>query len=260
MTFSSTKTNTSLLPPAVLSVQSLELRRGKKVLADRLSFELSGSGLYFLTGPNGAGKSTLLLTVAGLIAPQNGEILLNGQPLYGRGKMPLKARALEIVYLPQNSECPDDFEVLELVALGRLPYHGLLSPLGKLDYELSRKALADLGFRPSVKQHMGNLSGGERQLAWFAQGLVQNGSLWLLDEPTQHLDAARREHLFNILIKLATEYGKTLLVATHELEALAKVPNAYHLDMLAYEKGFVPCTQQSVAEALEAHKAASGLF
>jgi ABC-type cobalamin/Fe3+-siderophores transport system ATPase subunit len=107
---------------------------------------------------------------------------------------------------------------------------------------------------------MGSLSGGERQLVWLAQGLVQDGAFWLLDEPTQHLDAARRAYLFLLLQRLATDYGKTLLVATHELNALAQLPQAQYLDMLNPERGFVPCTPAALASTLEAHKQASGLF
>jgi len=144
--------------------------------------------------------------------------------------------------------------------LGRLPYLRLFSGYGKDDYEQARQALDEVGFRKPAEQWMGTLSGGERQMVWLAQGLVQDGVLWLLDEPTQHLDAARREHLFRLLQTLALRHGKALLVATHELEALAKLPEAFFLDMLSPAAGLRPCTPEALAETLEAHKAASGLF
>lgn len=144
--------------------------------------------------------------------------------------------------------------------LGRLPYLGLFSGYTKADYDRARQALEEIGFRKPVAQWMGNLSGGERQMVWLAQGLVQDGILWLLDEPTQHLDAARREHLFRLLQTLAERHGKALLVATHELEVLAKLPEAFFLDMLSPSAGFRPCTPEALAQTLEAHKAASGLF
>jgi ABC-type cobalamin/Fe3+-siderophores transport system ATPase subunit len=107
---------------------------------------------------------------------------------------------------------------------------------------------------------MGSLSGGERQLVWLAQGMLQDGPIWLLDEPTQHLDAARRAHLFILLQRLAQDHSKTLLVATHELENLAQMPEAKHLDLLRPEAGFVPCSQEEIAQTLANHREASGLF
>jgi iron complex transport system ATP-binding protein len=245
---------------ALLEARQLELRRGNRVLLSNLSFELLKAGLYFLTGPNGSGKSTLLLTLAGLLAPAAGQVAVGGVHLYGTRKLLLKERARTIVYLPQNATCPDEFTALDLAALGRLPYKRWQDTFHKEDYALARTALSQIGFKPDVGQAMGALSGGERQLVWLAQGITQNGTLWLLDEPSQHLDAARREHLFNTLTRLATDFGKTLLVATHELDYLARIPQAYFLDLLSPEIGFVPCTQEALAKTYEAHKRASGLF
>ncbi len=245
---------------SLLQVSRLEVRRGERILVADLSFAVEGPGLHFLTGPNGAGKSTLLLMLAGLLPPGKGEILLGGAPLYGPGAMPKRARARQLVYLPQHPSSPAELPALDLVALGRLPHLHWTQPLGQADYALARKALADIGFARPPAQWMGTLSGGERQMVWLAQGLVQNGDLWLLDEPTQHLDAARRAYLFGLMERLCTEMGKTLLVATHELEALANLPGARYIDLLSPGAGFRPCSQAALAATLEAHKAASGLF
>lgn len=239
----------------MLLADGLKVRRGNHVLSADLSFSIPGPGLYFLTGPNGSGKSTLLLQLAGLL-PAEG-IALNGRSLADTS---LADRARTRVYLPQHPECPDELPALELAVLGRLPYLGSLEGFSKNDYALARQALQEVGFRKPVEQWMGTLSGGERQMVWLAQGLVQDGALWLLDEPTQHLDAARREHLFRLLQTLAEHHGKALLVATHELEALARLPQARFLDMLDTRAGFRPCTPEALAQTLQAHKAASGLF
>ena len=241
-------------------MQGLEVRRGTRVLSADLSFALQGPGLYFLTGPNGSGKSTLLLTLAGLLPPFLGNVWVEGRPLYGQGRYKLKERALHIVYLPQHPECPDELPAIELAVLGRLPYLPFFKPCSKSDYELARQALRRIGFRQPEDRWMGDLSGGERQMVWLAQGLVQNGPLWLLDEPTQHLDPARREHLFNLMQKLAAEHGKTLIVATHELDYLTRMPQASYMDMLDQAAGFVPCTEASIHSTYEAQKKASGLF
>ena len=244
----------------LLHVRGLEVRRGERILAADLSFALAGPGLYFLTGPNGTGKSTLLLTLAGLLPPARGQVLLAGSPLYGDGAMPKQMRARRMVYLPQHPNAPAELPALELAALGRLPHLHWTQPPGEEDYRLAREALALVGFKRPPGQWMGTLSGGERQMVWLAQGLVQNGDLWLMDEPTQHLDAARRVYLFGLLRRLCAEMGKTLLVATHELDALAGLAEARYLDMLHPEAGFMPCSPDALAATLEAHKAASGLF
>jgi iron complex transport system ATP-binding protein len=149
---------------------------------------------------------------------------------------------------------------LQLVLLGLFPHKPLLSFTSSDDIAKAKAALDKVGFRPSEKQPMGRLSGGERQLVWLAQGLLQDGPIWLLDEPTQHLDAARRGHLFSLLERLVIDFGKILLVATHELENLVRIPSATHLDLLRPEEGFVPCTETEIAQTLANHRVASGLF
>lgn len=240
----------------LLCAQGLTLARGKKVLCTALQLQLAGPGLFFITGPNGSGKTTLLLALSGLLPPLKGTVLINGLPLYGKGRMPERTRARQLVYLPQQPSCPPDFTAQDVALLGLAPHRPWAVAPTQAEITQVHQILRQVGFAPPPARPMGQLSGGEQQLVWLAQGLLQNGQLWLLDEPTQHLDAARRHRLLVLLNQLATQENKTLLVVTHELDALMQLPQAYYLDMLATEAGFVPCTQERLAQTLKQHLAA----
>jgi iron complex transport system ATP-binding protein len=164
-----------------------------------------------ICGPNGAGKSTLLSLLAGLLAPDSGSVLLDGDVL---GAMPHKTRAQAIGYLPQRADLAWDISVRTLVALGRLPHKaGVQVSARAVDAALASMALDDLAQRP-----LSTLSGGEQARAMLARVLAGEPRWILADEPLASLDLVHQAGLLGHFRRLAAE-GKAVVVVLHDLAA-----------------------------------------
>ena len=162
-----------------------------------------------ICGPNGAGKSTLLATLAGLIAPAEGEVSLDGEPL---AKMPARERARNIGYLPQAREIAWDVDVATLAGLGRLPWRaGAEADRAAVSAALETLDLRDLADRPVTR-----LSGGEQARALLARVLAGEPRWILADEPLAALDLAHQATLMRHFRALA-ERGLGVVLVLHDL-------------------------------------------
>ncbi len=165
-----------------------------------------------LLGPNGCGKSTLLRTMAGLLPPQGGEVLLDGRPL--RDCRPREA-AQKIACLPQSRAVPG-ITARRLVLHGRFPHLSYPRRYGREDYAAVDRALeaadaADLADRP-----LPELSGGQRQKVYLAMALAQEAGTILMDEPTTYLDIRHQLEVLALVRRLAGE-GRAVALALHDL-------------------------------------------
>lgn len=167
-----------------------------------------------LIGHNGAGKSTLLKTLAGLLKPQAGRIRLFGNPV--------GACHHRTAYLPQRSDLDwgFPFSVHQLVMTGRYVHLGWFQRPGKKDHDQVRVALSRLAIETLAERHISELSGGQQQRALLARALVQESSLFLLDEPLNAVDELTRDIVDEVLLE-HTARGGTVLVATHDLGRLS---------------------------------------
>lgn len=166
-----------------------------------------------LVGANGSGKSTLLKTVAGLLRPQSGTILIYGNPV--------GACHHRVAYLPQRGDVDWRFPVTVeyLVLAGRYVHMGWLRRPQTTDYARVTAVLHQLGLADLAKRQISQLSGGQQQRALLARALVQEAELLLLDEPLSAVDAASRTIITDVLNGLSNQ-GKTILVATHHIDRL----------------------------------------
>ena len=162
-----------------------------------------------ICGPNGAGKSTLLAALGGLIAPDQGEVVLGGVPL---AAMPARARARAIGYLPQTPELAWDIDVATLVGLGRLPWRTSLED----DRAAVAEALATLDLEHLADRPVSRLSGGERARALLARVLAGRPRWILADEPLAALDLGHQAALLERLRALA-DGGIGVVVVLHDL-------------------------------------------
>jgi len=203
-----------------LTAQQLVLRAGARTLVDALDLTLDAGEVLGILGANGAGKSTLLTVLAGLAAPAQGLVTLDGRPL--DGLQPL-TRAQHIGLLPQGDEGSFFGSVADFVALGRYPFGH--AP-GDLAPHLATWELAELARRP-----LDTLSGGERQRARLAQLAVQAPRIALLDEPLTHLDPAHQARLLT-WARSEADAGRSVALTLHD-------PNwaACHCDRLLFLYG-----------------------
>src|SRR5215207_4620039 len=130
-----------------------------------------------LLGPNGAGKSTLLKVLCGMLLPTHGAVQLNDQPLR-RGNR-------GIVYVPQRTSVDWTFpvSVLDVVLMARGQVRPRWRPFGEDDAEAALHGLDEVGMRRLADVQIGALSGGQQQRVFLARALVQQGDVYLLDEP-----------------------------------------------------------------------------
>lgn len=168
-----------------------------------------------LVGPNGAGKSSLLKAVAGLVPVQRGHVRVYGHPV--------GACHHRVAYLPQRGDLDWRFPVSveRLVMTGRYVHLGWFRRPRRGDREVVREALARVGLAGLAGRQIGRLSGGQQQRTLLARALAQEADLFLLDEPFNAVDAATRAALLALLGDLKAQ-GKTLLVATHDVDTLAR--------------------------------------
>jgi iron complex transport system ATP-binding protein len=170
-------------------------------------------GWTAIVGPNGAGKSTLLRVLAGLQAPDAGEVQLDGLPL---AHWPPRERAMRMAWLAQQGDSSGELTVREVVQLGRLPSLGLFTAPSAHDEARVDQAMADAECMPWQHRRLHELSGGERQRVLLARALAVDAPLLLLDEPTTHLDPPHQVALVR-LVQRQVRAGVTVVSVLHDL-------------------------------------------
>lgn len=166
---------------------------------------LTGGEVVAVVGPNAAGKSTLFKRIAGLLKGP-GELQLEGSRKGEAG----------IVYMPQDTSASPALTVYESVLLAR-KQHGGGWAVRPEDLALIDETLASLGIRDIAFRQLGELSGGQRQLASIAQTLVRDPEVLLMDEPTSALDLHRQLQVLAFTRELARRRGLLVFIAIHDL-------------------------------------------
>lgn len=170
--------------------------------------------LISLLGPNGVGKSTLLNCIIGLLKPQNGEVLLDGE---GIQILSRKAIAHDIAYVPQTASVPFDYSVLEYVVMGRTSQLHVWETPSTDDYINAEDALEKLEILHLKNRSITELSGGEQQKVCIARSIAQSPRLIIMDEPTSALDYGNQVKVLH-LIKQLSALGYAILLTTHNPE------------------------------------------
>jgi iron complex transport system ATP-binding protein len=171
-----------------------------------------------LLGENGSGKSTLLRVLAGLLAPGRGGVLLSGVPL---SRVPRRAAARLVGYLPQGFEPFFPATALDVVLLGRTPYLGPFGAPSRADVDVARSALEEVDGGGLEARDVRSLSGGERQRVYLARVLAGEPRVLLLDEPTAGLDPRHRFLVLDVL-RRRVGAGATCVFSTHEVDLAAR--------------------------------------
>jgi iron complex transport system ATP-binding protein len=199
-----------------LTARAVTVRvRGRAApVLDAVDLTAPAGAVTGLVGPNGSGKSTLLRVLAGTDPPDAGDVRLSGAaPVATR-----RDRARAVAVMEQDGASDTDLTVADVVALGRLPHRGRLSPASPEDAAVCARALATVGLTGTEHRRWRTLSGGERQRVHVARVLAQQAGVLLLDEPTNHLDVQHQHELLTLLART----GTTVVVVLHDLALAAR--------------------------------------
>lgn len=171
--------------------------------------------LTCLIGANGAGKSTLLRTIAGFQSPLEGTVLLGGDDVRALSPRQRAERMAVVLTDRPDVMCTT---VWEMVATGRAPFTGFWGRLSGKDRDIVARSLRLVGIEWMADRTVASLSDGERQKVMIAKALAQQTPVVLLDEPTVFLDYPSRVEVMQLLLRIAHEEHKTVLLSTHDLD------------------------------------------
>lgn len=169
--------------------------------------------LLAIVGPNGAGKTTLIKAILGLVRPAAGNVLIYNKPYDAQRRI--------VGYVPQRGSVDWDFptSVLDVVMMGRYGALGWIKRPGKHERELAMNALERVGMEKYTNRQISQLSGGQQQRVFLARALVQDATVYLMDEPFQGVDATTERAIVTLLQELR-ENGKTVVVVHHDLQTV----------------------------------------
>ena len=197
-----------------LLANNLTLGYGDSIIIDSLDITIPKGEVTVLIGGNGCGKSTLLRSMARLLRPKSGEVVLDSSDI---SKMRTKDVAKKMAILPQSPTTPEGLSVYQLVKQGRYPYQGFAKRWSDEDESAVNRALEDTNLMELKDRTVDSLSGGQRQRAWIAMTLAQDTDILLLDEPTTYLDMTHQIEILDLLFDLNQDNGRTVVMVLHDI-------------------------------------------
>ncbi|SCF28181.1 iron complex transport system ATP-binding protein [Micromonospora echinospora] len=203
----------------MLSTRDLVAGYDERTVLDGLDLDLPANAFTVVVGPNACGKSTLLRTMARLLTPRRGTVLLDGAAIR---ELPTREVARRLGVLPQSPLVPEGVTVADLVGRGRQPYQRWWRQWSEQDAAAVDRAMALANVADLATRPVDSLSGGQRQRAWIAMTLAQDTEALLLDEPTTFLDLAHQVEVLDLLHRLRVERGRTVVAVLHDLNQAAR--------------------------------------
>ncbi|WP_179037921.1 ABC transporter ATP-binding protein [Paenibacillus sp. URB8-2] len=215
-----------------LNVNQLSIGYAESIIVKDLNLSIPTGKITALVGANGSGKSTILKTMARLMKPASGSVLLDGKSIHTQST---KEVARQLAILPQNPTAPDGLTVSELVSYGRYPHQKGFGSLTVEDRKIISSAIEVTGMGDFSDRPIERLSGGQRQRAWIAMALAQQTDILFLDEPTTFLDMAHQLEVLQLLQMLNEREGRTIIMVVHDLNHASR----FGQHMVAIKSGTV---------------------
>jgi ABC-type sugar transport system ATPase subunit len=205
----------------LLSLRGVTKTFGPVRALTRVDLDIPPGQVTSLAGDNGAGKSVTIKTISGLWAPDEGEILWQGQPVQLHG--PKDAEALGVRTIYQDLALCDNLDIVQNMFLGHEPLsHGFLD---EDSMEIAaRKTLEELRVRTirSIRMPVASLSGGQRQSVAVAKAVLFDAKLVIMDEPTAALGVSQTRQVLDLIKRLASQ-GVAVMVVSHNLNDIFEV-------------------------------------
>lgn len=184
----------------LLKIDALNLQEGK---------------VYALVGRNGVGKSTLLQSMAKLLLLISGDICYEDISVKNLSRNQM---ARLIAFVESKFDGVEYLSVQDYLMLGRAPYTSLIGKLSETDKFIINEISEELNITHLLQKSTTEISDGERQICSVARALIQETPIILMDEPTAFLDFINRQKLMELLIKIAAEKQKCIVLSTHDID------------------------------------------
>lgn len=198
----------------MMRVKELSFSYGKNAILKNISLEIPTGKITTILGANGCGKSTLFSLMTKNLVPNAGAIYLQKKNING---MSLRDFARKVSIVHQYNTAGNDITVEQLIAMGRIPYQKFFHSKSEEDEQLLEWAISVTNLQNFRNREIGTLSGGQRQRVWIAMALAQNTKLLFLDEPTTYLDIRYQLEILELVKRLNTEFGITIIMVLHEI-------------------------------------------
>jgi ABC-type Mn2+/Zn2+ transport system ATPase subunit len=200
------------VPGTLIGFADVALGYRRHAVLSGLTFAVHDNEFFGIVGANGSGKTTILRAMLGILAP------LRGRIRYAGG-----ATRRRFGYVPQRAFVDELFPLtaLDIVLMGR---YGLLPAgrrPGERDRRIAQEQLAHVGIGDLAARRFRDLSGGQKQRVLFARALASEPRVLLMDEPTDGMDLAGQQAILDLITRLRSETGITIVYVTHRLNELA---------------------------------------
>lgn len=200
-------------PDPAIEVNDLTVAYEDRPVLWDVDLAIRPGALTAIVGPNGAGKTTLIKAILDLVPVAAGRVTI-------LGRSTREARR-EVAYVPQRGSVDWDFptSVLDVVLMGTYGSLGWIRRPGARERERAEEALSRVGMEAFLERQISQLSGGQQQRVFLARALVQDASVYLMDEPFQGVDARTERAIVEVLRELR-ERGDTVVAVHHALQTV----------------------------------------
>jgi iron complex transport system ATP-binding protein len=208
----------------MLKTEGISFTYGGRPVLEGIDFRVASGELCSILGNNGAGKSTLLKCLVGILRPQGGVILLNGDETDGLHRREMARRQ---AYVAQRGGGEERLTVFDVVLMGRRPH--ITWGVSERDLQVVQGIMDDLELQDLALRYVDELSGGEYQKVMIARALAQEPGVLLLDEPTSNLDLRNQFEVMKTVKRMVEERGIAAVMAIHDINLALRFSDRFML-------------------------------
>jgi iron complex transport system ATP-binding protein len=203
----------------MLRTDKIKFSYAQKKVLKGIDLEIEAGSFIGIIGPNASGKSTLLKNISKSLKSDSGTVYLDHKLLNDYSSLEL---AKKMAVVPQNTEVNFNFNVYDIIMMGRHPYQKRWSGLSPQDRKIVKEVMEVTDTLNLREKLINDLSGGERQRVIIARALAQKPEVLLLDEPTSSLDINYQGEIYDLLKHLNQEFNLTIITVSHDLNLTAQ--------------------------------------